>query len=76
MTEALGNPYHHERTRGTPGSIAWVHGFIDTGGYRKKERKRKSEQNEMQAVKARLAKLEELGAAGQPSQRLEATPPS
>ena len=34
LTEALGNPEHPGRTRGTSGSVPWVHGFPDNGGYR------------------------------------------
>ena len=74
MSEALGNPEHPRRTRGTPGSVAWVHGFPDASGYKKRERKRKVEQSEMETIKARLAKLEEFATADQPSQWLEATP--
>ena len=88
LTEALGNPEHPGRTRGTPDSIPWVHGFPDIGGYRSRERKSKVEVSEIQKLNARIAKLEELEsqrATGQPSQRHEdpcfdaspeATPPS
>jgi hypothetical protein len=88
LKEALGNPEHPGRTRGTSGSVPWVHGFPDSGGYRSRERKKKAEASEMQKFNARLAKLEELEsqrAIGQPSQRHkdpsfnpapEATPPS
>ena len=41
LTEALGNPEHPGRTRGTPGSIAWKIGFPDADGYKTLERKRK-----------------------------------
>src|SRR6266566_4813910 len=79
LTEALGNAEHPGRTRGTPGSVPWKVGFPDAGGYRSRERKRKAELSDMQKINARLQKLEELEsqrAAGQPSQRHEATPPS
>src|SRR3989337_429136 len=85
LTEALGNPEHPGRTRGTPVSVLWVVGFPGSGGYRSRERKRKAKVSEMQKLNARIAKLEELAVAGQPSQRHEdpcfdaapeATPPS
>jgi hypothetical protein len=53
-----------------------VVGFAGAGGYRNRERKRKAELSEMQKLNARLVKLEELAAAGQPSQWHEATPES
>ena len=89
LTEALGNAEHPGRTRGTSGSVPWLHGFPKSGGYRSRERKKKEEASEMQKLSARLAKLEELEsqrATAQPSQRhedpsfdtapAEATPPS
>ena len=45
LTEALGNPGHPGRTRGTAGSVPWKHGFPDSDGYRSRERKRKQELN-------------------------------
>ena len=61
LTEALGNAEHPGRTRGTSGSVPWLHGFPESlGNYRSPERKRKHEASEMQKLSARLAKLEEL----------------
>ena len=34
LLKALGNPKHPGQTRGTSGSVPWVHGFPDSGGYR------------------------------------------
>ena len=51
-------------------------GFTSAGGCRSQERKRKAKLSEMEKLNARIAKLEELAAASQPSQRHEATPPS
>ena len=45
MTEALGNPYHPGRTRGTPASVAWVHGFPGAGGYICEKEESEAEQN-------------------------------
>ena len=59
LTEALGNPEHPGRTRGTPGSVAWKVGFPGAGGYKIRERKRKWELSEMQKLNARVLKLEE-----------------
>ena len=59
MTEALENPEHLGRTRGTPGSVPWVHRFPDIGGYRSRERKGNAEATKMQRLTARLAKLED-----------------
>ena len=47
LTEALGNPEHPGRTRGTFGSVPWVHVFPDSGGYRSRERKKKDNATEM-----------------------------
>ena len=42
LTQALGNPEHPGRTRGTSGSVPWVDGFPDSSGYRSRERKKKA----------------------------------
>ena len=88
LTEALGDPEHPRQTRGTSGSVPWVHGFPDSTSYRSRERKNKEEASKMQKMNKRLARLEELEsqqATCQPSQRHEdpsfdtapeATPPS
>ena len=92
LSRALGNPEHPGRTRGTSGSVPWVHGFSDSTGYRSRGRKKKEEADRMQKVEERLAlqekKLEALTsqrATGPPSQQHEdpsfdtaheATPPS
>ena len=60
LARALGNPEHPGRTRGTPGSVSWVHGFPDSGGYKSRERKWKVEASEMENLNARIAKLDEL----------------
>ena len=59
LTVALRNAEHPGRTRGTSGSVPWVHGFPESGGYRSRERKKKEEASKMQKLSARLAKLEE-----------------
>ena len=78
LTEALGNPEHPGRTRGTPGSVAWKIGFPGAGGYKTRERKRKQDLSDIQKLNARVLKLEKQvesqRAADQPSQRHEATP--
>ena len=43
LTEALGNPEHPGRTRGTSGSLSWKAGFPDASGYKRRERKKKKE---------------------------------
>ena len=80
-TRALGNPEHPGRTRGTPGSVAWKVGFLDAGGYKTQERRRKVEQSKLQELKARVRKLEERDVQNQqlrnpPQATPEATPPS
>ena len=62
LTEALGNPEHPGRTRGTPGSVAWKVGFPNAGGYKTQERRRKVELSKLQKLNARVQKLEELQA--------------
>jgi len=54
LTQALGNPEHPGRTRGTPGSVPWKAGFTDAGGYKSQERRKKVQQSELQARKARV----------------------
>ena len=92
LPRALRNPEHPGRTRGTTGSVPWVHGFPDSTGYRSRGRKKKEEADRMQNVEQRLAlqekKLEALTsqrATDSPSQQHkdpsfdtahEATPPS
>ena len=44
LTKALGNPEHPGRTRGTAGSVPWVHGFPDNTGYRSRGERRKRKQ--------------------------------
>ena len=41
------------------GSIPWKAGFLDAGGYKCQERRRKVEQSELQELQARVHKLEE-----------------
>ena len=49
LTKALGNPEHPGRTRGTPGSVPWVHGFHDSRDtYRSRGRKKKEEPTKLQ----------------------------
>src|SRR3954469_1623564 len=74
LTEALGNPEHPGRTRGTSGSVPWKYGFPDAGAYKSRERKRKKELNEMQQLNARVKALEESHRVDEATQ--EATPPS
>ena len=74
LTEALGNPEHPGRTRGTSGSVPWKYGFPDAGGYKSRERKRKKELSEMQQLNARVKALEERHRVDEATQ--EATPPS
>jgi hypothetical protein len=84
LTKALGNPEHPGRTRGTPCSIPWVHGFRGSRDtYRSRGRKKKEEASQLQQMEQRLAALEasvSQRALGPPSQQhdpsLEATPPS
>nr|BDI54562.1 transposon protein, putative, CACTA, En/Spm sub-class [Triticum aestivum] len=59
LTMAHGNPEHPGRTRGTPGSIPWKVGFPDAGGYKTHERRKKLEQDQMQALHERVMGLEE-----------------
>ena len=59
LTEALGNPEHPGRTRGTPGSLSWKAGFPDAGGYKRRERKKKKELTQLQALHARVQAIEE-----------------
>ena len=47
LTQALRNPEHPGRTRGTAGSVARKVGFPSAGGYKTRERKRKQELSEM-----------------------------
>ena len=56
---ALGNPEHPGRTRGTPGSILWKVGFPDAGGYKTHERRKKLEQDQLQAPHERVMGLED-----------------
>lgn len=74
LTDALGNPEHPGRTRGTAGSVPWKYGFLDAGGYKSRERNRKKELNEMQQLIARVKALEERNRVDEATQ--EATPPS
>src|ERR1043165_1726043 len=74
ITEALGNPEHPGRTRGTSGSVPWKYGFPDAGGYRSRERKRKKEVSLMEQLNARVKVLEEAHRVDEATQ--EATPPS
>ena len=75
---ALGNPEHPGRTRGTPGSIPWKVGFLDAGGYKTHERRKKLEQDQMQALLGRVMGLadreEEREAADRSKQPAEASP--
>ena len=59
LTMALGNPEHPGRTRGTPGSIPWKVGFPDAGGYKTHERRKKLEQDQLQALHERVMGLED-----------------
>src|ERR1043165_2907555 len=74
LIEALGNPEHPGRTRGTVGSVPWKYGFPDAGGYESRERKRKKELSEMQQLNARVKALEERHRVDEATQ--ESTPPS
>ena len=80
LTMALGNPEHPGRTRGTPGSIPWKVGFPDAGGYKTHERRKKLEQDQLQALHERVMGLEdreeEREAADRSKRPAEATPPS
>ena len=81
---ALGNPEHPGRTRGTPGSIPWKVGFPDAGGYKTHERRKKLEQDQMQALLGRVMGLEDREEEREAADRSkrpteaspEATPPS
>ena len=59
LTMALGNPEYPGRTRGTPGSIPWKVGFPDAGGYKTHERRKKLEQDQLQALLGRVMGLED-----------------
>ena len=59
LTEALGNPEHPGRTRGTSGSLSWKARFPDAGGYKRRERKKKKELTQLQALHARVQALDE-----------------
>ena len=75
LTMALGNPEHPGRIRGTPDSVPWKAGFLDAGGYKCQERRRKVEHTQLQKLHARVQALVEREAVH--SKRLaEATPPS
>ena len=84
LTMALGNPEHPGRTRGTPGSIPWKVGFPDAGGYKTHERRKKLEQDQMQALLGRVMGLEDREEEREAADRNkrhaeaspEATPPS
>ena len=75
---ALGNHEHPGRTRGTPGSIPWKVGFPDVGGYKTHERRKKLEQDQMQALLGRVMGLEdreeEREAADRNKRHAEASP--
>ena len=76
---ALGNPEHPGRTRGTPGSVPWRAGFLDAGGYKFQERRKKVEHRQLQALHERIMGLEEREAdrSKRPAEASpEATPPS
>ena len=74
LTMALGNPEHPGRTRGTPGSIPWKVGFPDAGGYKTHERRKKLEQDQLQALHERVMGLEEREAADRSKRPVEASP--
>src|SRR3954463_558641 len=74
LTEALGNPEHPGRTRGTAGSVPWKYGFPDAGGYKSRERKREKELSLMEQLNARVKDLEERHRVDEATQ--EATPTS
>ena len=84
LTMALGNPEHPGRTRGTPGSIPWKVGFPDAGGYKTHERRKKLEQDQLQALHKRVMGLEDREEEREVADRSkrpteaspEATPPS
>ena len=80
LTEALGIPEHPGWTRGTPGSLSWKAGFPDAGGYKRRERKKKKELTQLQALHARVQAPEERDEAhsARPTEAAtpEATPPS
>ena len=84
LTMALGNPEHPGRTRGTPGSVSWKAGFPDAGGYKTHERRKKLEQDQMQALLGRVMGLEDREEEREAADRNkrhaeaspEATPPS
>jgi len=73
LSRALGNPEHPGRTRGTAGSVPWVHGFPDSTGYRSRGRKKKEEADRMQNVEQRLA-LQEKKLEALTSQRATSPP--
>ena len=73
LTQALGNPEHPGQTRGTPGSVSWKAGFPDAGGYKTRDRRRKVEQTQLQALHARVQALEEREAVHS-KRPAEATP--
>ena len=75
LTEALGNPEHPGRTRGTPGSVPRKAGFSDAGGYKCQERRKKVEQTQLQKLHARVEAIEEREAV-RSKRPAEATPPS
>ena len=70
---ALGNPEHPGRTRGTPGSVSWKAGFLDAGGYKCQERRKKVEHTQLQALHARVQAIEERE-ANRSKQPAEASP--
>ena len=81
---ALGNPEHPGRTRGTRGSLPWKVGFPDAGGYKTHERRKKVEQDQMQALLGRVMGIEDREEEREAADRNkrhaeaspEATPPS
>ena len=73
---ALGNPEHPGRTRGTPGSVPWKADFLDAGGYKTQERRKKVEQIKIQRLHERVQVLEERDRNRDVETAPEATPPS
>ncbi len=75
---------HPGWTRGTPGSIPWKVGFSDAGGYKTHERRKKLEQDQLQALHERVMGLEDREEEREAADRSkrpveaspEATPPS
>ena len=59
LTMAIGNPEHPGRTQGMPVSLSWKAGFPDAGDYKRRERKKKKELTQLQALHARVQALEE-----------------